>query len=106
MLYTFPGRPPSGRGFFLLGLTPVTAPAREQINARQLLDQLRKAVPSAQGLVITTVPRGGLQLLQPSSVPETLVKSYTTALHAEDRLTWDDCVWISWDESSAVVVTE
>ena len=66
----------------------MTALPREQINARQLLDQLRKAVPSAQGLVITTVPRGGLQLLQPSSVPETLVKSYTTALHTEDRLTW------------------
>lgn len=26
--------------------------------------------------------------MQPSTVPETLVKSYGTALHAEDRLTW------------------
>jgi AraC-like DNA-binding protein len=66
----------------------VTAPQREQIHPRQFLDQLRKAVPSAQGLVVTTVPRGGLQVLQPSTLPETLVKSYTNALHAEDRLTW------------------
>jgi AraC-like DNA-binding protein len=66
----------------------VTSTAREQINARQLLEQIRKAVPAAQGLVTTTVPRGGLQLIQPSSVPDTLVKSYTNGLHAEDRLTW------------------
>jgi AraC-like DNA-binding protein len=66
----------------------VTSLQREQTNPRQLLEQLRKTVPAAQGLVITTVPRGGLQVLQPSTVPETLVKSYTTSLHMEDRLTW------------------
>ena len=71
-----------------LDQTPVTALQREQTNPRQLLEQLRKAVPTAQGLVVTTVPRGGLQVVQPSSVPESLVKSYTNALHAEDRLTW------------------
>jgi AraC-like DNA-binding protein len=70
------------------GQTPVTALQRDQVHPRHLLDQLRKAVPAAQGLVITTVPRGGLQVLQPSTVPETLVKSYTNTLHAEDRLTW------------------
>ena len=66
----------------------MTALQREQTSPRQLLDQLRKAVPTAQGLVVTTVPRGGLQVLQPSTVPESLVKAYTNALHAEDRLTW------------------
>ena len=55
---------------------------------RQLLEQVRKAVPSAQGLVVTTVPRGGLQVMQPSTVSETIVKAYSTALHTEDRLTW------------------
>jgi len=58
------------------------------MNPRQLLDQLKKALPVAQGLVITTVPRGGLQVMQPSTVPETLVKSYTTTLHTQDRLSW------------------
>ena len=66
----------------------MTALPRDQVNPRQLLDQLKKAVPAAQGLVITTVPRGGLQVMQPSSVPESLVKAYTSGLHAEDRLTW------------------
>src|SRR5689334_8763222 len=73
---------------FSLGQSPVTPQLRDPTNPRQLLDQLRKAVPSAQGLVITTVPRGGLQVLQPSTVPETLVKSYTNSLHTEDRLSW------------------
>jgi AraC-like DNA-binding protein len=66
----------------------VTALTRDQANPKHLLDQLKKAVPTAQGLVITTVPRGGLQVMQPSSVPDTLVKAYTNSLHAEDRLTW------------------
>ena len=56
--------------------------------ARQLLDQLKKTVPSAQGLVVTTVPRGGLQVMQPSSVSDSLVKAYSAALHTEDKLTW------------------
>ena len=29
-----------------------------------------------------------------------------TYRHTDDRFTWDDRVWVSWDESSAVVVTE
>ena len=66
----------------------MTAPQRDTIHPRQFLDQARKAVPSAQGLVVTTVPRGGLQVLQPSSLPETLVKAYANTLHTEDRLTW------------------
>jgi AraC-like DNA-binding protein len=66
----------------------VTALTRDQANPKHLLDQLKKAVPTAQGLVITTVPRGGLQVMQPSSVPDTLVKAYANSLHAEDRLTW------------------
>jgi AraC-like DNA-binding protein len=55
---------------------------------RQLLEQVKKAVPSTQGLVVTTVPRGGLQVAQPSSVSDTLVKGYANGLHTEDKLTW------------------
>ena len=66
----------------------MTAHPRDQVNPRQLLDQLKKSVPAAQGLVITTVPRGGLQIMQPSTVPDSLVKAYTNELHTEDRLSW------------------
>jgi AraC-like DNA-binding protein len=69
----------------------VTAPGRETSSTptiRQLLEQVRKAVPSTQGLIVTTVPRGGLQVMQPSSISDSLVKAYVTTLHMEDRLTW------------------
>src|SRR5687768_15927950 len=69
-------------------MTPVTSAGREQASARQLLEQVRKAIASAQGLVITTLPRGGLQLMQPASVSDTVVKAYANSLHTEDRLTW------------------
>jgi AraC-like DNA-binding protein len=68
----------------------VTSSVRENTapGARQLLEQIRKAVPAAQGLVVTTVPRGGLQVMQPSTVSDSLVKAYSATLHTEDRLTW------------------
>lgn len=61
---------------------------REVISCRHLLDQLRPAAAFAQGLVITTLPRGGLQIAQPLNVSEAVLKAYTEGLHANDRLTW------------------
>jgi AraC-like DNA-binding protein len=40
-------------------------------------------------LVITTVPRGGLQIAQPLNVSEAVLRGYAEGLHAEDRLTWE-----------------
>ena len=42
----------------------------------------------ANGLVLTTLPRGGLQIMQPSSVTDSVVKRYASELHTEDCLTW------------------
>jgi AraC-like DNA-binding protein len=56
------------------------------------LDSLKKAVPFTRGLVLTTVPRGGLQLAQPSNAPEALLKSYAKGFHTEDRLSWQAIV--------------
>jgi AraC-like DNA-binding protein len=53
-----------------------------------LIDSLKKSVPFARGLVFTTLPRGGLQLAQPSDVSEALLKSYVKGFHTEDRLSW------------------
>src|SRR5437762_604086 len=61
---------------------------REVLSCRHLLDQLRPAAHSAQGLVLTTLPRGGLQVAQPANASESIVKAYTDGLHASDRLTW------------------
>jgi AraC-like DNA-binding protein len=66
----------------------VTHPGREQVLSKQLLDNLRKAVPFSQGLVVTTMPRGGLQIAQPAHLPESVLKSYNRGVHAEDRAVW------------------
>lgn len=63
-------------------------PTREALSCRYLLDQLRPHATFAQGLVITTLPRGGLQIAQPLNVSESLLKAYSEELHAEDRLSW------------------
>jgi AraC-like DNA-binding protein len=53
-----------------------------------LLDQLEKSLDFTQALIVTTFPRGALQLAQPSKLPELLLKGYTREFHTEDRLTW------------------
>src|SRR5665213_2206382 len=66
----------------------VTATAREQHSVRTLLDSLKKTVPFQSGLVLSVVPRGGLQIAQPSNVPDALLKSYAKGSDTEDRLSW------------------
>lgn len=66
----------------------MTNSARDQASSRHLLDQLRKVVPFSQGIVISTMPRGGLQIAQPAHLPESVVKSYNRGLHGDDRPAW------------------
>jgi AraC-like DNA-binding protein len=49
---------------------------------------LRPHAAFAQGLVITSLPRGGLHITQPLNVSESVMKSYAETLHTEDHLTW------------------
>ena len=60
----------------------------ESLPFRQLFDVIAKAIPSSQVVLVSSMPRGGLQIVQPSNCPEILVKGYNRELHAEDRLTW------------------
>lgn len=63
--------------------------ARESTSSsRHLLESLRKVVLFSQGLVVTSMPRGGLQIAQPANLPESVVKTYNRFLHAEDRAAW------------------
>ncbi len=55
---------------------------------RQIFDAIARAMNCAQVTIVSTLPRGGLQIVQPSNCPEILVKGYNRELHAEDRLTW------------------
>lgn len=63
--------------------------ARDNVSsARHLLESLRKVVPFSQGLVVSSMPRGGLQLAQPAHLSESVVKAYNRYIHAEDRAAW------------------
>jgi putrescine transport system ATP-binding protein len=47
-----------------------------------------------------------IYLVQLDSGKTVRITQPNTYRHAESRLTWDERVWISWDESSSVVVSE
>src|SRR5882762_11654584 len=55
---------------------------------RQVFDLISQLVPFSQGLVISTLPRGSVQIVQPPRVPESMLKAYSRDFHREDRLTW------------------
>ncbi|MEA2708084.1 MAG: AraC family transcriptional regulator [Phycisphaerales bacterium] len=55
---------------------------------KQALDLLEQSIPAAHGVVVTTLPRGSLQIAQPARLPEALLKGYTREYHLEDRLSW------------------
>src|SRR5687767_15411997 len=60
----------------------------ENLSYRHVFDAISKAIPSAQVVLVSSLPRGGLQIVQPPHCPEILVKGYNRELHAEDKLTW------------------
>jgi AraC-like DNA-binding protein len=55
---------------------------------KQALDLIEKSIPSTQVAVISTLPRGSLQIVQPAKLPEGLLKAYAREFHLDDRLTW------------------
>src|SRR5688500_3389671 len=70
--------------------TPVQPkPARTDVSPfKQAMEVLSKSFPSGTPLIITTMPRGSLQIAQPARLPEPLVRAYARQYHLEDRLTW------------------
>ena len=62
--------------------------AKEHMSGRQLIEALRKVVPFSQGVLVSTMPRGGLQICQPAHLPEAVVKNYNRFVHSEDRVAW------------------
>jgi AraC-like DNA-binding protein len=55
---------------------------------RQLFDSLIRTLRCTDAWIMTTMPRGALQIVQPSDLREDLLKSYARQFHAEDLLTW------------------
>ena len=52
------------------------------------MELLEKTFPSDLAVVISTMPRGSLQLAQPAKLPEGVFKAYARDYHLEDRLSW------------------
>ena len=55
---------------------------------RQVIDTLGVTVPFTEAFIVSSVPRGGLQIVQPAKVPDVLVKAYAQDFHTEDRATF------------------
>ena len=55
---------------------------------RTALEELRREIPYTEAIIVTTFPRGSLQIAQPATVNEAFLKAYSKDFHLEDRLTW------------------
>jgi len=60
----------------------------ESLGYPQIFDQIRGQVPFAEAMIVTSLPRGTLQIAQPLRLPEQIVRGYGKDLHAYDRVTW------------------
>jgi AraC-like DNA-binding protein len=56
---------------------------------RQFFEALSQNVPFEYGLIVTSLPRGSLQIVQPPRVSDPLLKSYAREFHAHDRPAWE-----------------
>jgi AraC-like DNA-binding protein len=85
-------KPPSVTSTFAEISSLIKSAKGESLPYRQIFDAIAKAIPCAQVFMVSSLPRGGLQIVQPSTCPELLLKGYNRELHAEDRLTWQAIV--------------
>src|SRR5687768_14249022 len=60
----------------------------EALPYRQIFDQLGEIVPLREALIVTSLPRGSLQIAQPQRLPEALIRGYAKEFHLLDRATW------------------
>ena len=55
---------------------------------RRVFDAIAQQIPFAQSLLVSTFPRGGSQILQPSHVPDGFLRAYSKGLFVQDGPTW------------------
>jgi AraC-like DNA-binding protein len=60
----------------------------ESFSFRQFVDGLMREVPCAEVILLSTLPRGGLQIVQPQKVVESFLKAYVRQWHTEDETSW------------------
>ena len=62
--------------------------ASDAFSYRQFIDDVIREIPCIEALLLTTLPRGGLQIIQPQKVLESFLKAYVRQWHAEDEVSW------------------
>src|SRR5262252_4782324 len=62
--------------------------SRDVMTGRQVFDVIHQVVPFSQALIVSTLPRGSVQIVQQAKCPESLSKAYTRDLHRDDRVAW------------------
>jgi len=60
----------------------------EAISFRNFFEGLSKTISFELGTMITSMPRGQLQVTQPASVPEVFQRGYSQGFCDEDRVSW------------------
>jgi len=75
-----------------MNLCPIQSPhglsASESYSFRQFVDGINREIPSSEVILLTTLPRGGLQITQPQKLSDNYLKSYVREWHAEDDASW------------------
>jgi AraC-like DNA-binding protein len=66
----------------------LTSSRVESSSHRQVWSSLARDLEAAQAVVISAVPRGRLQIVQPQKVSDSLVRAYDREFHTEDRASW------------------
>jgi AraC-like DNA-binding protein len=60
----------------------------DALNYSTVFTQMHDLIEHAQGVLVTSLPRGGLQIVQPGHVAEPLLRAYVKEFHSLDRPTW------------------
>ena len=55
---------------------------------RQLFETLSKSINFTESWIISSMPRGGLQIVQPGNLDEARLKAYANEFHAHDAMSW------------------
>jgi len=63
--------------------------SRGEVPYRQVFETLSQSTPFEYAAVVTSLPRGSLQVIQPPRVSDQLLKSYGKEFHSHDRPAWE-----------------
>jgi AraC-like DNA-binding protein len=61
---------------------------RGNVTFKQLLENPSEFVRFTEAWIVSSMPRGGLQLLQPANVDDAWLRPYTREFHTEDAASW------------------